>query len=71
MTAPSPADVADAIAKVDRLIVAINRDLRNMPDWKRNTRFHTDRIAERRRLMTQRDYLLGRQVELATPRRIP
>jgi hypothetical protein len=57
----SPADVQTALAKVDALIVCINRDLAAMPDFKRNTRFHLDRIKERRRLMGQRDTLLARQ----------
>jgi hypothetical protein len=39
--------------------------LRIMPDRKRNTRYHTDRLAEKRRLLAQRQYLLARQAELA------
>jgi hypothetical protein len=65
MDGPSPNDVSAALAKVDGLIDNINRDLRRMPDRKRNTRWHLDRIAERRRLMGQRDFLLARQAELA------
>jgi hypothetical protein len=62
---PGPKEVAAALAKVDGLIVNINADLRRMPDWKRNTRFHTDRVTERRRLMAERDRLIARQCELA------
>jgi hypothetical protein len=58
--------IADDLAAIDRLITNINGDLRRMPDRKRNTRFHTDRIAERRRLMAQRDTLIKRQCEIAS-----
>jgi hypothetical protein len=65
MEEPTLNEIADALAKVDGLIARISTDLRLMPDRKRNTRYHTDRVAERRRLMAQRDYLLARQAELA------
>ena len=60
----APNDLDAALAKVDRLITSIDADLRRMPDFKRNTRYHTDRVAERRRLLSQRDYLLARQAEM-------
>jgi hypothetical protein len=60
-----PNDITTALAKVDGLIGNINADLRRMPDWKRNLPWHLDRVAERRRLMGQRDTLLARQCELA------
>jgi hypothetical protein len=60
-----PNDVANDLAAVDRLINAISSDLRRMPDGKRKTRWHLDRLAERRRLMAQRDGLINRQCELA------
>jgi hypothetical protein len=65
MEEPTLTEIADALAKVDGLIARISTDLRIMPDRKRNTRYHTDRVAERRRLLAQRDYLLARQAELA------
>jgi hypothetical protein len=65
MDEPTLTEIAAALAKVDGLIARISTDLRIMPDRKRNTRYHTDRLAERRRLMAQRDYLLARQAELA------
>jgi hypothetical protein len=65
MEEPTLTEIADALAKVDGLIARITTDLRLMPDRKRNTRYHTDRVAEKRRLLAQRDYLLARQAELA------
>jgi hypothetical protein len=65
MDEPTLTEIASALAKVDGLIARITTDLRIMPDRKRNTRYHTDRVAERRRLMARRDYLLARRAELA------
>jgi hypothetical protein len=60
-----PAQIAASLATVDRLINAIGTDLRNAPDWKIGTRWHDDRVKERRRLMSQRDTLLARQIAAA------
>jgi hypothetical protein len=65
MEEPTLTEIADALAKVDGLIARITTDLRIMPDRKRNTRYHTDRLAEKGRLVAQRHYLLARQAELA------
>ena len=62
---PIRSDVQANLDTVDRLIGNINGDLRRMPDWKRNLPWHTDRIAERRRLMAQRDVLLAQLAELS------
>jgi hypothetical protein len=62
---PGPNEVATALENVDRLLASINGDLSRMPDHKRNTRFHADRVKERRRLLAQREFLLARKGELA------
>ena len=53
MDSPGPDEIATALAEVDRRIGAINAALRAMPDGRRNTRFHIDRVNARRRLAEQ------------------
>jgi len=66
MDSPGPDEIATALAEVDRRIGSINAALRAMPDGRRNTRYHIDRVNERRRLMEQRQCLVDRKAELAS-----
>lgn len=49
--------VGESLAKVQALLDAVNADLAVMPSWKRGTRWHLDRVAEKQRLLAQRESL--------------
>ncbi len=53
-------DVTADLAKVDAEINAIMTRIRRLPDRAINTRPHIEMVAERRRLMAERDALLAR-----------
>lgn len=53
------------LAETTRLLDGINGELRRMRDHRRNTRWHTDRLAARRNLLAQRDRLLEEQRQIA------
>jgi hypothetical protein len=61
----TPKDLDRALAKVEELLTSVNADLAAMPVWKRGSRWHTDRTAQRRRLLAQRDDLRDRRRTLA------
>jgi hypothetical protein len=60
----SAAELAESLAKVQGLLDKVNAELAVMPRFKRGTTFHTDRTAERQRLLAQRETLRNRQREL-------
>jgi hypothetical protein len=64
MQADHPDDYNEPIHDVCETLDRVNTDLAAMPGFKRNTAWHTDRLAARRRLMAQRQYLRDRQQEL-------
>ena len=53
------------IAAIQGRLDAISTDLANMPGWKAGSRWHTDRAAERQRLLAQRESLRNRLATMA------
>jgi hypothetical protein len=58
-------DLGHSIAAIQSRLDAITSDLANMPSWKSGSRWHTDRAAERQRLLHQRESLRNRLAEMA------
>jgi len=57
--------LATAMAEIDQHLADLDNDLRNMPEFKRGTPWHTDRTRARAGLVERRQ----RFVALATPTR--
>jgi hypothetical protein len=50
-------DLGQSIASITDRLDGLQADLDRMPSFKRNSDWHLDRVAEKRRLLTQRDRL--------------
>jgi hypothetical protein len=64
MRGQSAAELAESLAKVEGLLQSLNAELAVMPSWKRGTTFHTDRVAARQSLLSQREALRMRRLQL-------
>jgi hypothetical protein len=60
-----PEELARALAENAALLGNITGDLDRMPSFKRGTRWHLDRAAERRRLLSRRESLRSQLAVIA------
>jgi hypothetical protein len=62
---PSIEQLNGSLGRVQDRLDAVDLDLIGMPTWKRGSRWHLDRTAERQRLLQQRESIRNQILSLA------